>query len=151
MSMDIWAKFDQMVDTEGLKEDVKEVSENKIEFKEVPEGHYEVKIDKMELTESKKGRPMLTVWMKILEGEYKGQLIFYNQVVDIGFGLHNANKFLRSLNSGLDVEFENFRQYGNLIMDIHEAIDGRLEYGLKYSKNSKGYDEFEITDVFEVE
>jgi hypothetical protein len=151
MSMDIWAKFDQMVDTEGLKEDVKEVSENKIEFKEVPEGHYEVKIDKMELTESKKGRPMLTVWMKILEGEYKGQLIFYNQVVDIGFGLHNANKFLRSLDSGLDVEFENFRQYGNLIMDIHEAIDGRLEYGLKYSKNSKGYDEFEITDVFEVE
>ncbi len=149
--MDIWAKFDQMVDTEGLKEDVKEVSENKIEFKEVPEGHYEVKIDKMELTESKKGRPMLTVWMKILEGEYKGQLIFYNQVVDIGFGLHNANKFLRSLDSGLDVEFENFRQYGNLIMDIHEAIDGRLEYGLKYSKNSKGYDEFEITDVFEVE
>ena len=105
----------------------------------------------MELTESKKGRPMLTVWMKILEGEYKGQLIFYNQVVDIGFGLHNANKFLRSLDSGLDVEFENFRQYGNLIMDIHEAIDGRLEYGLKYSKNSKGYDEFEITDVFEVE
>ena len=46
--MDIWAKFDQMVDTEGLKKDVKEVAENKIDYKEVPEGRYEVKIEKIE-------------------------------------------------------------------------------------------------------
>jgi hypothetical protein len=149
MNTSIFDKFDKMVDVEGLKQDAKDAAENKMEFKEVPEGKYEVKIDKMELTESKKGRPMLTVWMKILEGEYKGQLIFYNQVVDMGFGLHNANEFLRSLDSGLDVTFENFRQYGNLIMDIHEAIDGKLEYGLKYGKNSKGYNTYEITDVFE--
>ena len=149
MNTSIFDKFDKMVDVEGLKQDAKDAAENKMEFKEVPEGRYEVKIDKMELTESKKGRPMLTVWMKILEGEYKGQLIFYNQVVDMGFGLHNANEFLRSLDSGLDVTFENFRQYGNLIMDIHEAIDGKLEYGLKYGKNSKGYNTYEITDVFE--
>src|SRR5690554_3252758 len=151
MSMDIWAKFDQMVDTEGLKKDVREVAENKIEFKEVPEGHYEVKISKMELTQSKTGRPMVSFWMQILEGEYKNQYIFWNQVVDMGFGLHKVNEFLRSLDSGLEIQFENFAQYGNLVMDIHELIDGRLEYGLKYSKNSKGYDEFEITDVFEVE
>lgn len=149
--MDIWAKFDQMVDTEGLKKDVKEVAENKIEFKEVPEGHYEVKISKIELTQSKTGRPMVAFWFKILEGEYKNQYIFWNQVVDMGFGLHKVNEFLRSLDSGLEVQFENFTQYGNLLMDIHELIDGRLEYGLKYSKNSKGYDEFEITDVFELE
>lgn len=149
MNTSIFDKFDKMVDVEGLKQDAKDAAENKMEFKEVPEGRYEVKIDKMELTESKKGRPMLTVWMKILEGEYKGQLIFYNQVVDMGFGLHNANEFLRSLDSGLNVTFENFRQYGNLIMDIHEAIDGKLEYGLKYGKNSKGYNTYEITDVFE--
>ena len=149
--MNIWEKFDKQVDVEGLKEDVKEAAENKIEFKEVPEGKYEVKITKMELKESKKGRPMVSIWMKILEGEYKGQLIFYNQVVDIAFGLHKVNKFLRSLDSGLEVQFENFTQYGNLLMDIHETIDGVLEYGLKYSKNNKGYDEFEITDAFEVE
>ena len=149
--MDIWAKFDQMVDTEGLKKDVREVAENKIEFKEVPEGHYEVKISKIELTSSKTGRPMVSLWMRILQGPYKGQYIFWNQVVDMGFGLHKVNEFLRSLDSGLEVQFENFTQYGNLLMDIHEAIDGRLEYGLKYSKNSKGYDEFEITDVFELE
>ena len=151
MSMDVWAKFDQMVDTEGLKKDVREVAENKIDYKEVPEGRYEVKIHKMELKQSKTGRPMVTFWFKILEGEYENQYIFWNQVVDMGFGLHKVNEFLRSLDSGLEVQFENFTQYGNLLMDIHEAIDGRLEYGLKYSKNNKGYDEFEITDVFELE
>ncbi len=149
--MDVWAKFDQMVDTEGLKKDVKEVAENKIEFKEVPEGRYEVKIEKIELRQSKTGRPMVAFWFKILEGEYNNQYIFWNQVVDMGFGLHKVNEFLRSLDSGLEVQFENFTQYGQLLMDIHEAIDGRLEYGLKYSKNNKGYDEFEITDVFELE
>ena len=151
MSMDVWAKFDQVVDTEGLKKDVKEVAENKIDYKEVPEGRYEVKIEKMELRQSKTGRPMVTFWFKILQGEYNNQYIFWNQVVDMGFGLHKVNEFLRSLDSGLEVQFENFTQYGNLLMDIHEAIDGKLEYGLKYSKNSKGYDEFEITDVFELE
>jgi len=151
MSMDVWAKFDQMVDTEGLKKDVKEVAENKIDYKEVPEGRYEVKIHKMELKQSKTGRPMVSFWMQILEGEYENQYIFWNQVVDMGFGLHKVNEFLRSLDSGLEVQFENFTQYGNLLMDIHEAIDGKLEYGLKYSKNNKGYDEFEITDVFELE
>jgi hypothetical protein len=149
--MDVWAKFDQMVDTEGLKKDVREVAENKIEFKEVPEGRYEVKIEKIELRQSKTGRPMVAFWFKILEGEYNNQYIFWNQVVDMGFGLHKVNEFLRSLDSGLEVQFENFTQYGNLLMDIHEAIDGKLEYGLKYSKNNKGYDEFEITDVFELE
>ena len=148
---DVWAKFDQMVDTEGLKKDVREVAENKIDYKEVPEGRYEVKIHKMELKQSKTGRPMVTFWFRILEGEYENQYIFWNQVVDMGFGLHKVNEFLRSLDSGVEVKFENFTQYGQLLMDIHEAIDGRLEYGLKYSKNSKGYDEFEITDVFELE
>ncbi len=151
MSTNIWEKFDKTVDVKGLKKDARDVAENKIEYKDVPEGTYEVKISKIELTQSKTGRPMVSFWMQILEGPYKGQYIFWNQVVDIGFGLHKVNEFLRSLDSGLEVQFENFTQYGNLLMDIHEAIDGKLEYGLKYSKNNKGYDEFEITDVFEVE
>lgn len=146
----IWEKFDNNVDVEGLKQDAKDAAENKIEFKEVPEGKYEVKIDKMELKESKNGRPMVSFWMKILEGDYKGQLLFWNQVIDIGFGLHKVNEFLGSLDSGLDVTFDSFAQYNDLLMDIHEEIDGKLEYGIKYSKTSKGFDEYEITDVFEV-
>jgi len=149
--MSIWEKFDQMVDTEGLKKDLKEVEENKVNYEEVPEGHYEVKIENIELKESNTKRPMVSIWMRILEGPYKNQMLFWNQVVDIGLGLHKVNEFLRSLDTGLNIEFENFRQYNELLMDVFEAIDGKLEYGVKYSKNSKGYSEFEITDVFEVE
>lgn len=147
--MSVWEKFDKTVDVEGLKKDAAEVANNKVNFKEIPEGKYEVAIEKLEPNLSKSNRPMLTCWMKILEGPYKGQYIFYNQVIDVGFGLHNANEFLRSLDSGVEVKFESLSQYENLILDIHEAIDGKLEYGLEYGTNSKGYNTYKITDVFE--
>lgn len=149
MSTNIFDKFDKMVDVEGLKKDAQDAANNTMEFKEVPEGKYEVAINKIDLVESKSGRPMVSIWMKILEGPYTGQLIFYNQVIDMGFGLHNANEFLRSLDSGIDVEFENFRQYNDMLMDIMEAIDGQLEYALEYGKNNKGYSTYKIIDVFE--
>ena len=147
--MSIWEKFNKTVDIEGLKQDLQEVGENTFEFREVPPGTYEISINKMELTESKNNRPMLTVWMRILAGEYENQMIFYNQVVDNGFGLHNANEFLRALESGIDIEFKDFEQYNDLILDVHEAIDEKLEYALKYGKNKKGFNTFEITSVFD--
>ena len=147
----IWEKFDKAIDVEGLQKDVQEAAENGTNFREVPHGEYEVKIEKLELVESKAGDPMVTVWFKILTGEYKGCMIFMNQVITKGFQIHIMNEFLRSLDSGYDVEFKNYSQYGQLLMDIHEAIDGRLEYGLKYAEGKKGFSTYEITDVYEVE
>lgn len=147
----IWDEFDRAIDTKALAEDVKKGGESPV-YKEVPVGEYEVSVEKMELVKSKSGRPMVSIWFKIIsEGEYKGSLLFWNQVVDQQVGIGIMNKFLRSLESGVDVEFETYRQYGNMIMDIHEAISGRLEYALKYSKNKKDYSVFEITEVYELE
>ncbi|KIN81215.1 DUF669 domain-containing protein [Clostridium botulinum] len=149
----IWDKFDKNIDVEGLKADAKEAAENGGgDFKEVPHGEYEVEVNKLELRESKKGDPMLSIWFKILTGEYKGSLIFYNQVLSSGFGLHKSKEMLRSLDSGVDVEFECFSQYNNLLMDIAEAIDGKLEYQLSYTANKKNnkFSEYEIKDIFEV-
>ena len=148
--MDIWEKFDKEIDVEGLKHDAEEAAKNGGNFKEVPHGTYEVKVDKMELKESKTGKPMFSIWFKILEGEYKNSLIFYNQVLSTGFGLHNADEFLKSLDSGINVEFVNFKQYNNMILDIAEAIDGVLEYGLEYSEGKNGFSNYKITDVFDV-
>ena len=148
--MDIWEKFDKEIDVEGLKHDAEEAAKNGGNFKEVPYGTYEVKVNKMELKESKTNKPMLSVWFKILEGEYKNSLIFYNQVLSTGFGLHNADEFLKSLDSGINVEFVNFKQYNNMILDIAEAIDGVLEYGLEYSEGKNGFSNYKITDVFDV-
>ncbi len=146
-----WEKFDKAIDVEGLQKDVQEAAENNQSFEEVPCGTYEVKVEKLELVESKAGDPMVTCWMRILDGKFKNSMIFMNQVITQGFQIHIANEFLRSLDPGMDVEFKTYSQYGQLLMDIHEAIDGKLEYGLKYGEGKKGFSTYEITDVWEVE
>ena len=146
-----FSKFDKSVDLEGLKNDIQEVSQNgNGGFKEVPHDKYEIKIEKLELGISKKGDPMLSCWMKILEGEYEGSMIFMNQVVTRAFQIHIANEFLRSLGTAHNVEFESYSQYANLILDIAEAIDGTYEYLVDYGEN-KGFNTFKIEDIFEVE
>lgn len=155
--------FDKQVDLDGLKKDLEDIEKNggMGDFPEVPYGIYEVKIRYMELgfsntdkdgrirDKTKDQKPMLKVQFEILSGEYERSLLFYNQVVDNKFGLHNADEFLRSLDSGVDIEFKSFTQYANLIMDVAEAIDGNLEYAVKYEDN-KGFPKYKIMEVFEV-
>lgn len=146
-----FSKFDKQVDLEGLKNDIKEAENNSGDFKEVPHGNYEVKIQKLELGESKKGDPMFICWMKILSGDFKNSLIFMNQVVTQGFQIHIVDDFLRSLETDTDIEFESYGQYADMIMDVAEAIDDAgLEYAVEYGEN-KGFNTFKITDVFETE
>lgn len=147
----IWEQFDKAIDVEGLQMDIKEAAENGLTFKEVPHGQYEVKIEKLELIASKAGDPMVTVWFKIVDGEYEGSMIFMNQVITRGFQIHLMNEFLRSLESGIEIEFKNYSQYGQLLMDVHEAIDGKYEYALVYGQNNKGFNTFEIVEVYELE
>ena len=150
MANNIWDQFDSAIDTKALAEDVKNSADSP-SYRDVPEGKYEVSIDKLELVSSKGGKPMGTVWFKVLNGDYKGSRIFYNQVLEQAFQVHMFNEFMRSLDSGAEVEFKTYRQYGELLMDIAERIDKKLEYALIYGKNNKGYPTFEIEEVFEVE
>lgn len=147
-----YSKFDKAIDTEGLKKDVAEAAENTGggTRREVPHGKYEVKIEKLELGESKKGDPMFVCWMRILNGDFEKSMLFMYQVVTQGFQIHIANEFLRSLDSGVEIEFESYSQYGQLLMDVAEAIDGQLEYSVDYGEN-KGYNTFKIDEVFEVD
>ena len=155
-----WSKFDKQVDIEALQEDVEEVEKNGFgEFKEIPEGEYEVEVAAMELGQSKKGDPMLKIQFKILEGEFEGQRIFYNGVMQpqnenaFGFQVHRNKEMLRALwdCEKDDVKFTGFKDYADLVLDIHEEIDGELEYLLKKSVDKKGFDQYEILEVYEVE
>jgi hypothetical protein len=89
--------------------------------------------------------------MRILEGEYKNSILFMNQVIHTPYGLHMANEFLRSLESCIEVEFESFTQYHNMLLNIHEAIDKTYEYAVEYGETKKGFKTFKIVEVFEVE
>lgn len=39
-----------------------------------------------------------------------------------GFGVHKSNELMRSLNTGLEIKFENFKQYHELFKEINEII-----------------------------
>lgn len=153
MAGNIWDEFDNKFDTEGLAKDVEEAAENGGR-REVPHDTYEVAINKLELVKSKKGDPMVTCWMKIVEGEYKGSLIFMNQVVTQGFQIHIANEFIRALVSEMDdpieIHFGTYNQYGNMLMDVMESIENNFEYKVRYYDN-KGYNAFEIEEVYVLE
>lgn len=142
----IWDKFDKEIDKDFQK-DI-ENAENQ-EFIEVPHGEYEVKVQQMELKISKSGNPMLSIWFKIVAGDYNNNLIFMNQVLNIPFQISVSNKILRGLAPEKEISFETYSQYANLIMDIFEEIDGKFEYALKYGEK-KGFNTFEILDIFEV-
>lgn len=149
--MEIWEKFDKKIDTKVLKEGIKQARENGGgNYEEVPYGTYEVNVEKIELRESKKGDPMVSIWFKIVAGKYKNSKIFYNQVINQGFQIHLCNELLKSLDTGVNVEFDSYAQYNEVLMDVAEGTK-TLEYALEYGENKKGYPTYKITDVFEAE
>ena len=146
---DIFEKWNESADLKGLQKDIKDAQDNNKEFEKVPHGEYEVKIDKMELKASKKGDPMVSIWFTILEGKYKKSKLFLNQVITQGFQIHIVNELLKSMGTDLAIEFVDYKQYADLLLDVAEECDtNKLEFALKYEDN-KGYDKFTITEVFE--
>ena len=151
MAENIFEKWNKAVDLNGLKNDIEGASQNKGgNYVEVPVGTYEVKLVKGEVKATKNGDPMVSLWFEIIAGEYKGQKIFFNQVITQGFQIHIVDDFLKSLDSDIDVHFEDYAQYNDMIMDIVEACDGKLEFALEYGVNNKGFNTYKITDIFEV-
>ena len=147
--MDMFEKWNSNVDLAGLQQDIKDAQDNNKEFEKVPHGEYEVKVDKMELKSSKKGDPMVSIWFTILEGKYKKSKLFLNQVITKGFQIHIVNELLKSMKTDLNIEFVDYKQYAELLLDVAEECDtNNLEFALKYEDN-KGYDKFTITEVFE--
>ena len=153
---DIFAKWDEQIDTEGLAKDVAEASQNSSgNYEDVPHGSYEVAVKQMELKASKKGDPMVTIWFKVVDGPHKNGVIFFNQVITQGFQIHIVNELLRKMVSEAgrkapEIEFKNYKQYSDLILDVFEITDG-FEYGLKYTKGKNDFSNYEITDVFTLE
>lgn len=149
-----YSDFDKKYNSEELAKQVSEYEANggkSGDFEKVPYGIYEVKVTKCELKESKKGDPMIAIAFKVLSGICKDRMIYFNQVITRDFQFHIVNNLLRSFDTGLDdkIHFESYRQYGQLMLDIAEAIETqKLEYALEYSEE-KGYDTFQINEVFD--
>lgn len=152
----IWDEFKDSVDNAQLQKDVQAAADN--EFKEVPDGTYRVKVEKMEPKVSKAGNPVVTIWFEIMQGALKKQKIFYNQAVHTGFGIHNNDEFLKSMDldcvndilaSGKQL-FQNMPQYGQLVMDAAEEIDEYgLTFDLEYTDANNRFHNYRILEVYE--
>lgn len=153
MSID-FKKFNQQFPADKMKEDIKEAKENG--GSQLPDGDYTVKLDKMELGESKNGAAMIKAQFRITKGDHKKQCIFKNCVLtgtkNDGFMMVKANEFLESLDSGEDVTFEDWEQYNDLILDIAEEVqEDNLQYvvSLTTNENNPKYQDFEIIDIID--
>lgn len=148
--MDV-SKFNRMMDLEGLKADIEDTKQNGgPSFAEVTPGEYEVRVKNIELKESKAGDPMVSIQFKILEGEFKNSSVWMNQVITKGFQIHIVNEFLRAMLPDADIEFVDYVQYNNLLLDCYEEIDKNFEYNIKYGKKGN-FPTFEVLEIFERE
>lgn len=159
--MSIFDKYASKINADDLKASQQEIQTNASggDFPEIPVGKYEVKVDKMECKKSKSsGNLMVSIWFKILKGKFANSIIFYNGVFHKDFPRHQTAKFLsdllddgdRTAEINLILKSNDMATINDFCMDIHESIDGRLEYLLDYGQ-SKGYNTYTIVEVFDVE
>jgi hypothetical protein len=140
------------VDYKALNEQIKEAKENNGtgNYSELEEGIYTCKVEKLEIKPTKDGRPMLSAMFRIIEGEHKKQCLFFNRVLygtkNDGNMINSAIGWLESLEPDMDVVFENYDQFEELVLDIAEDI-AELEYEVSYDPDA--FNNISINDVFE--
>lgn len=159
--MSIFEKYASKINADDLKASQKEIQDNANgggNREEVPVGKYEVKVDKLECKMSSKNNPMVSIWFRILKGKFEKSVIFYNGVFHEDWMRHRVAKILsdliddgdRTAEINLLLKSNNMQMINDFCLDIHEDIDGRLEYELDYGL-SKGYNTYTITQVFDAE
>lgn len=153
--MSIFDKINKNLNVDGLAQQIKEAQENSGNFDggEVPYGDHIVKIEKMECTVSKSGKPMFVAWFRIVEGDQANRLIFMNQLIEQGFQIGIVNDFMRSLDTEVEVVCPEvtptfYDDYNQLVLDVHEACEN-LEFELRYAENKKGFKTYKILNVYD--
>lgn len=156
--MSIFDKYAASVDQAELEASQKEIDENAQggQREEVPFGNYEVKVDRMEAKNSKSGNPMVSIWFRILNGKFENSIIFYNGVFHEDWMRHRVVKMICAILDdysneamvNLILKSNDLDEINNFLFDVHEEIDGKFEYLLKYGER-KGYGTYEIEEVYE--
>lgn len=147
-----WSKFDKKVNVEEINHDIDDLGDGN--FEELPLGRYEVRLDSLEMKPTKeKGYPMLAAAFTVVEGEYTKRKIFVNKVLFMDDGndkyrLNSANRFLDSLDSGLEVHFNGFRDYERLINSIADKCE-KQEYLIEIEEKKKGFRNYKIIEHYE--
>lgn len=152
----IWDDYQKTVNEDELQKDIKEA--RKSTFEDLPKGNYHVEMNKLEMKMSKTGKPMVSISMKVIDGEKKGRLMFMNRVIG---GTKNDARMIAGIETWLseleaeddsgeliDVHFRTYPQFADLVMDIAEALDDMgLQYEVEY--DDMAFNSIEIVRVLD--
>ena len=151
----IWEQFDNNTDLAAFEEGVKNAENQSSDFEDLPHGKYEVALDNIELKPTKKkGDPMIVSVFKVIEGPHKNRLIWVNQVVDTPVKMNIGLNFINSMKPDTKVSFDKTKGMAGLaesLVDAGEEISKSKEFVLDFGQNKKGYDQYTIETVFELE
>lgn len=150
--MSIFDEFDKAYDSKSMKEEVKEAAAKAKEngdFKDITPGTYQCFIKEMELKASKNNEPMVAMQLKITDGEFKNQIMFVYFMLTKPFLIHKCNEFLRSLETGIDVDFDNYGQYADVVADIFKySEDHEMDLDVEMSLRDGKYKEYKVKGVY---
>lgn len=149
--MSNWQNFDLKIDN-NLLNDIANASANS-NFEELPLGRYEVKINSMELTQSKKGDPMTKTIFEVVQGQYKGRYIFKNCVIYKGdrndaWRLKQELDFINSLQPRDKVNFYSFSDFEKQVSNAFADVTSRkLEYLIEI-KEKNNFRTYSVVEVY---
>lgn len=149
--MSVFDKFAKNVDLEGLKKDVAEALENDGgSFEDIPDGRYEMRVEKMEAALTKEDKPKLMACFKVIAGEQKGRLAFVHIGLVHPFTIKKAIELMKGMDTGVDISFEDYAQFEQLIADVAAAVEEQgLEFEVEKSTNEKDFVDYKILSVFD--
>jgi len=106
-----------------------ETTEERADFETVPDGKYQVAVEKVELTQSSTGNPMLKWTLRILAPRFLNRFLWRNSVFT-----HNTLKYVKTdLHlCGLDLE---------KLSELPKQLDKLLDVKLEVTKKTKGDNE----------
>lgn len=158
MSVD-FNKFDQLVDQEELKKQMDAVPE----FDDVPAGTYITKIEKMEIKETKAQDGLLfAVQMGIVETvsapkDQTKRKIFFNRKIcgnrvtdkwNDGVAIKGVISWIEKLLDGETVEFKNYSQFAEEVLDIFQDVCPSIEVKVTYAPDE--FNSIVIDEVYDV-
>lgn len=154
-----FSTFDAKMDP-NLQDDVK----NAKEYEDVPNGDYIVSVDKMEVKTTKAGdKLMFAVQMSIKENSdgsksnQKGRKIFFNRVIsgnrvseswNDGKAIKSVITWLDKLETDLIPEFVNYSDFAELVLDIFQEIQGKVELDVTYKASD--FNPVSINEVYDI-
>lgn len=119
------------LDLAQFDDDFAEAPIEEREFEDVPDGKYQVKVEKVELTKAQSsGNPMLKWTLKILGPRYAGRLLWRNSVMASKENLKWLKTDLHTC--GIDVE---------KLSELPARLGDLLDVTLEVTKRTKGENE----------